>query len=286
MEIIITTLKIKGIKDEQIPIEIIEQIMKIWLPVKQIIPIEELIEIRESKIHGNGIFAKRKIEKNKVINLYPCEGVIIKDILYTKNENKGEEKFDIGEYKIKLKGEENKYIYGNPSITKDKKILGHLINESYDDVINIDKEMKIEEFGKKYIDYMLKSLKKNNSVLISTENYVYVKTIKEIEEGEELITSYGFNYWCKRMKNEEVEIKINKYLKMLTETQINYVMSLFKQMKEIHSAKEINKETQEVCIRLKNNPSLIFALLNKQLNKQINKKKKFTDKNNNKLKFF
>ena len=68
------------------------------------------------------------------------------------------------------------------------------------------------------------------------------------------------------MKNEE--IKINKYLKMLTETQINYVMSLFKQMKEIHSAKEINKETQEVCIRLKNNPSLIFALLNKQINQK------------------
>lgn len=74
MEIIITTLKIKGIKDEQIPIEIIEQIRKMGLPVKQIIPIEELIEIRESKIHKNGIFAKRKIEKNKVINLYPCEG--------------------------------------------------------------------------------------------------------------------------------------------------------------------------------------------------------------------
>jgi hypothetical protein len=188
---------------------------------------KNLLEIKNSSIHGKGIFAKNNIHPNQVVSLYPCHGTINGELQYSEIKNRGDFGdilFNPNEYKIKLIS--NIFIYGNPYI-QDEGLVGHLINDSYQNVYDFKNLNKHNM--KNCLKYMLDSIKSNNCALVQCENYVYVKTTKYINKGEELFTHYGFPFWCSELKPYEVDLLMKEYIFSHSKSQQDYIIRLFKQ---------------------------------------------------------
>ena len=205
--------------------------------------LENLLEIKNSSIHGKGVFAKENISPNQVVSIYPCHGVINGDIVYCTKENRGNYElmpFKPDEYKIKLSKKGDIFIYGNPHI-QDEGLVGHLINDSCKDVCefkNINKHNI-----KKCLMYMLNSIKSDNCTFVQCEDYVYVKTTKYINKGEELITSYGYSYWSE-LKSYELNLLMKEYIQSCSKSQQDYILHLFKQL--CHRPPVLSKKIKEL----------------------------------------
>jgi hypothetical protein len=192
---------------------------------------ENLLEVKNSDIHGKGVFAKNNIDANQVVSLYPCHGIIKKNVkYYCEEKNSGEYGdllFNSRDYMIPLKRTDRVFIYGNPYI-QDEGSLGHLINDSYKNVSDL-KHLNKHNM-KLSLKYMLDSVKSNNCTLVQSNDYVYVKTTKYINKGEELLTNYGFPYWCSELKFNEVELLFTEYIRSHSESQKEYIKSLCNQL--------------------------------------------------------
>ena len=86
---------------------------------------------------------------------------------------------------------DNKYtIYGKPLIKTDTNYMGHLINEAYKP-LDIDTKM----------DYEIKSNNLSNCYFYIINGLHLVIIAKQnININDELLISYGPNYWFNRMK--------------------------------------------------------------------------------------
>lgn len=221
MDMIVTTLKtVKKIADENIPFALTECIIKLGLPF------ENCTEIGDSNIHGNGLFAKSDIPKDKVISVYPCHGIIKGELEFNIEKNKiNQSPFNPGDYKIKLTKDETTFIYANPNI-HDKYCLGHILNDSYKDICDFKNVNETLNFGKIMVKYILNSIRSDNCILVSKENYVYVKTKRSITIGEELTNSYGFPYWCHALNLYQINSLTTEYMLSLSENQQIYIKKL------------------------------------------------------------
>lgn len=193
---------------------------------------KNLLEVKNSDIHGKGVFAKNNIDANQVVSLYPCHGIIKGNLkYYCQEKNSGEYGdllFDSTEYMIQLNRIGGRvFIYGNPYI-QDEGSLGHLINDSYKNVSDL-KHLNKHNM-KLSLKYMLDSVKSNNCTLVQCNDYVYVKTTKYINKGEELFTNYGFAYWCSELKFNEVELLFMEYIQSHSESQQEYIKRLLNQL--------------------------------------------------------
>ena len=179
-------------------------------------PFENCLEVKDSPIHGKGVFAKTDINKGRVVCIYPCDGVIEKNKLFSTSLKSLPTHFNPHSYKFALRSRRSGgaewtaakrrdklvskytnevindqiYIYGDPSIRNDY-CLGHLINDSYKDVA----ELKNKNIGKMVLKYMIKAGHYKNCAFVVTRYYIYVKTTTAITKGEELFAPYGFQYW-------------------------------------------------------------------------------------------
>lgn len=194
--------------------------------------LKNLLEVKNSDIHGKGVFAKNNIDANQVVSFYPCHGIIKKNLkYYCQEKNSGEYGdllFDSTEYMIQLNRIGGRvFIYGNPYI-QDEGSLGHLINDSYKNVSDL-KHLNKHNM-KLCLKYMLDAVKSNNCTLVQSNDYVYVKTTKYINKGEELLTHYGFPYWCSELKNSEVQLLFTEYAQSHSEPQQEYIKRLCNQL--------------------------------------------------------
>ena len=222
--------------------------------------LKNFLEIKNSSIHGKGVFAKKSIEPNKVISLYPCHGIINGDIGYCEKKNTGNYQllsFKPDDYKIKLPKKESDciFIYGNPHI-QDEGFVGHLINDSFKDVTELKKINK--DNIKIYLKYMLNSIKSDNCTFVQCEDYIYVKTIKYINKGDELCSSYGFHFWSE-MKSDELNLLLKEHMLSCSNSQKDYILNLYKQL--YHKAPVPSKKIKKLMPYLSNHPDMCITLM-------------------------
>jgi hypothetical protein len=144
---------------------------------------KNMLELNYSSVHGKGVFAKQKLHANQVVTMYPCHGVIT---------NEEREHHTLRNYCLELKTP-NQFIVGNPDIQIDG-CLGHMINDSGENVLLLRDAIEPDFID--CTDYMWNSVHLSNCVFVRGEHFIYVKTTKEIEVGEELLSSYGYEWWC------------------------------------------------------------------------------------------
>lgn len=206
----------KQISDIHLPLEITELQSK-----NQIFPLSKYVEVKPSTIHGNGIFARTNLEKGKVVSLYPCHGIFVGNSGYFLEKYRDIAYSDpiIQKYKVKLSRLDDSEVFAIPYI-QDNNLLGHLINDSYKSISDFkDVNKDVIYFGKTITKYMLNSIACDNCRLIVTPNYIYLKTIKDINAGEELVNSYSYPYWCAEESNismNEINMLIEKYVLSLS----------------------------------------------------------------------
>ena len=255
MEMLIIPIKIvRKPKPQDIPSIITETLFQCGtLP-----DLKDLLEIKNSSIHGKGVFAKKNINPNQVVSLYPCHGIINGELKYCEEKNSGDYDllFNPNKYKIKLTGGSDIFIYGNPYIQCEC-LVGHLINDSYKDVSDLENLNKHNI--KNCLKYMINSIKSDNCALVQCNEYVYVKTTKHINKGEELFTNYGYPFWCSELKPSELDLLMKEYILSHSETQQVYIKHLFKQVCHISP---IPSEKIKKLMPYLSNPSLVNDMIN------------------------
>ena len=166
--------------------------------------IDDNVEVRDSAVHGKGVFACDDIEKGKVVTYYPAHCLMLNEVK-TKDDKEynslfSHDNFELDDdYKIKV---DSKYaIYGNKNNISNNLLLGHMINDSRN--IVIDEENNIEEELKtKITDYMRNSNNNCTKMMNERLGVCYIKTTKEVKKDEELFMSYQPSFWITKEQNE------------------------------------------------------------------------------------
>lgn len=179
--------------------------------------------IKESSIcKGYGLFAKTSIPKDEIITYY--YGYIKSTKLpFNKIENK---------YSIEFDNNKSKRLVGINNINKiNKKGAAQIVNDAICNYI---------------------TNKNNNSCFINDGKYIYLKSINNINKDEEILASYGIDYW-------KYEIKINK---------LEYSISFINKINELyHIIKIVEKKLKcqiMDCVKFKNS-FIKFRLLNDKI---------------------
>ena len=141
---------------------------------------------KKSQIHGNGIFAKKYIKQGEIITMYPSDY-----LEYNTHKFINELAFNRGFYEMDASIDyafsiDSKYIiYGEPLMNTDTNYMGHLINEAYKPLetdSKMDYQINSDNLSNCYF-YIINGL---HLVIIAKQN---------INIGDELLISYGPNYW-------------------------------------------------------------------------------------------
>lgn len=182
------------------------------------------IEIRKSEIHGHGLFAKGYIFANTIITFYPVDGYSCDDIDgndiddddtddYTDNITNtnninykvASDWIDNGQFMEDYSCTINEQlkIVANSNNKLNKKLLGHMINDS---VGNVFLGNNKDEIKNGIYEYYMKS--NNNSKLKINKKYglIYIVTTKAIKKDEEITFSYGPLYWFSRFTQNKEDI--------------------------------------------------------------------------------
>ncbi len=162
----------------------------------------DLVEIKPSKIHGNGVFAKKNIKKDELITFYPGDIInyqpngdrhIPGHITMAFSSQRFEEKFGNpkssddfnNDYGYDIDG--NYTIMGCPYFTNDSNYMGHFINDG----AKSNSTKKSDELYNK-ISYL-----KQNCRFYNCKGGLHVAILatRDIVIGEELFIMYGTGYW-------------------------------------------------------------------------------------------
>lgn len=208
------------------------------------------IELRDSPIHGKGVFALQDIPPNTIVTYFPAH------FIYTKGKNglnvyhshNGATNLPIDtlaqyrrEYSydciVGNNGERDKFtIIGNPNVYDNPLLLGHMVNDACGNIFhhvnaqNLRKERNLINLIKKY--YTITEEKRNCGMdENSSGSVVCIITTREVKKGEELLTGYGVLYWLIReygVKYRENYPHIVKTLDKIEEDQefIDFMLSL------------------------------------------------------------
>jgi len=224
------------------------------------LPFFNCLEVNNSSIHGLGVFANSDIPSGMVVGIYPSHGEMDDNGNVFCNEKYRREilatdKSIIDEYKIKLT--DKTFVFGLPQIQEDY-LLGHLINDSYPSVQDLKHIDTIESFSKGYEKYLINSIIRNNCVFVTYKDIIYVKTVKPISCGEELVTSYEISYWCEPLESSQVAEWFKIYIDSLSGKKKEYIQNLIREkFRRLKPA----SPSQEMCMAL-SNPGLISFLSN------------------------
>ena len=159
------------------------------------------VEVKKSKLHGYGVFAKRNILKDELITFYPADIIeylpngdrnikghltnIFRSIRFEKQFGKTcDKKFRNYDYAFDIN--ENYTIIGSPYFKEDTNYMGHFINDG----AKSNSTHKSNEIYK-----TITSLKANCRYYNLKDLHVAVISTKNIKKGEELFIIYGIRYW-------------------------------------------------------------------------------------------
>ena len=157
-------------------------------------------EIRPSLTHGMGVFATRDITAGSYITMYPADGVSWQPSdhkgssqHFLANGWKGSSALQRNMYRQELEpipGTRALAIMGNPAITNDRHFLGHMVNDGACCKRNDAAQI-----------YKTVSAAKANSEMCG--DILAVIANRNIKAGEEILTSYGVDYWLSMNRLQE-----------------------------------------------------------------------------------
>lgn len=158
------------------------------------------IELKKSSIHGMGVFATHNISKNEWITCYPGDIVeyipnadrnvpnhvtcCFQSFRFEDKHGKNGYKFNYDAYKFDL--DESYSIVGCPDFKDDPNYMGHFINDG----AKSNSTAKSDEIYSK-----ITQLKSNCCFYSMKDLHVAIIATRDIQIGEELLTSYGCGYW-------------------------------------------------------------------------------------------
>jgi SET domain-containing protein len=170
------------------------------------------VYVKQSEIHGKGVFAKRNIKPDEFVTFYPGDTVecywngLMNDPI--KVSYWGEYTTDTHTYAMAV--DNNYVIIGNPNIDEDVSYVGHLINDaSKHDSTERSLSATCEITGTPVIDdenanalFEIENYDNNNRLKTNCDFYIFknelhvgIRATKNIKAGEELLIHYGSGYW-------------------------------------------------------------------------------------------
>ena len=141
------------------------------------------VEVKESPISNNGVFATKLIRSGELITLYPIHWLQYnkEEYIYSKSHfDKEIEKKDIENYSFEIN--DNKTIIASHKIYDDPTFLGHKINDAATNFTSRDL-------------YLSSGHERENAEFYEYEFCVFIRAIKDIQIGEEILVMYGESYW-------------------------------------------------------------------------------------------
>lgn len=160
------------------------------------------VHIKQSKIHGNGLFSSVNIKKGEIITLYPCDilayypdkdrekdhyvSYIYSEILNENNELKTKFEQNRKYYKgYQLSVNDEYSIIGLPEYDNDPTYMGHICNDGA-------RGHKPED---KLIYDKISILKSNACFRNICDCMMAVVALRDITINEEILVTYGHGYW-------------------------------------------------------------------------------------------
>lgn len=201
------------------------------------------IEVRSSKIHGNGVFATNDIPQGTIITFYPTHAIYLDDgLLSPKISNTNNFLNNVIEFKYAKTYGVSDYSYGynflniigDPARHDNKSLLGHMINDA---VGNVFKDISYSDIQNQLLfkntvsSYYIKSVNSMNCRLVyhQTCPIVYVLTTRDIIKDEELLSVYGPCYWFDENYNKNNQ-QDNEFQKIHNEiydmNYLNFMMQI------------------------------------------------------------
>lgn len=158
------------------------------------------VYVKNSPIHGKGVFASKDIKKGTIITFYFPYFI---EIVHNKNNKESyviipilsRRKFDEKTNNLldalrqgTIKVAENMMLIGDDEFYSDSRFLGHMVNDPCD----------FSERKPTYEEYDLEvSFKANASVIPydGDRRFTYLVSTKDIEKDEEILVPYGCSFW-------------------------------------------------------------------------------------------
>lgn len=166
------------------------------------------IEVRDSPLHGKGVFATDDIPENTIITFYPCDGYCTdgSNNFHTNANLDSSCMTDIENYCFVV--DDTLKIVANKNNTTNKMLLGHIINDSVGDTFSNKPSfpyLNSHDIKDGIYEYVMKS--DNNCTIKVNKKHglIYVLTTKYIYKDEELLTSYSPIFWFSRVSEDQVQ---------------------------------------------------------------------------------
>jgi hypothetical protein len=182
------------------------------------------VEIRQSNIHGRGLFATVDLPKNVIVTFYPGHAICSHSDV-TINSKLGDfvDEIDLysdtHNYNISYHNELS--IIGNPHDLTNEFLLGHMINDAAGNIfanINLSDASKFKIFSGLVKEYYIRGEKNQNCkyVIDDTETIVSVITTKSIKKNQELLTLYDPIYWFSVSYHDDNDIAVEHMTTLLS----------------------------------------------------------------------
>jgi hypothetical protein len=179
-------------------------------------------------LKGRGVFATRTMRRGDVCTAYPCDAVRATDeggvhLLRLSSSAPVEEgdqiKVRLTKYAQFLDRDKSGRVwevYGDPSLPFRAGACGHLINDPHPDATTIKKANAVggssEEYGQAMMEYMSSVASRTNCVMQPHRSGlgVLVVATRDIADGEELLTPYGYEYWSDATDPERMLVELSQ----------------------------------------------------------------------------
>lgn len=148
------------------------------------------IYIKKSKINGLGVFANKDFNKGELITRYPAH-YIYKLNQYSIFNIDLELNTNYIDYRMDLS--DNIAIIGHPKLIHNMTLVGHICNDGYKHNFKTNNKKNRNKYNKKAKEY-------NNSTFFPYDEVITIMSGKKIKKDEEILVSYGFNYWLNQNK--------------------------------------------------------------------------------------
>jgi hypothetical protein len=186
--------------------------MERYFVVNHLPPFEAPVTVAPSK-HGKGLFATRDIEPDEMITRYPCHYIkevgLKTDEYYLLKHPDAPPPWSSNidehhEYAFDAeRNEDYSYsIVADPSRPVLPWLACHFANDCVDEVMSLKRFATPNTLARNWIKYDRITRKRRNAVMRRIEDVVELYSVKKINEGEEVLTSYGFPYWLGKSNDE------------------------------------------------------------------------------------
>ena len=200
LDMAVKILASQGIPANEIPLAMTHYAAKL--------PMSFPVKSGDAGSRGLGLFTTRNVKKGQVLTMYPCDYVIlpgdtpdVSRVFAAKAACHSPTTEQIDKYKQILKttrdGNIQTQISADASITHLPHANAHLINDPHPNIGSIKKTpTSAAEYGQALMDYE-SSVKDLLNCRFEPRGGSYVLAIatKDIDEGQEILVPYGYEYW-------------------------------------------------------------------------------------------